>query len=202
MAYVITCGDEGIQINEGTRLGILGAGYGLAGFGDVAKLLQKTLKTDLRIVANAENGWIKQQMNLATFEEADASMQQQVEALADQHGLLYSGFIPFADPKELKYGIKGHMVRPQGVHIANKISFTLGGGEQTFHLGHYQISADWVGLANQKLVKEFIEPQIEFYQQQAGMNLAIVFETEGELDEKTVAANQAMLESVGITQTA
>ena len=41
MIYVITCGDEGIQINEGTRLGILGAGFKMNGFPQVVKALKK-----------------------------------------------------------------------------------------------------------------------------------------------------------------
>ena len=64
MAYVNTCGDEGIQINEGTRLGILGAGFEMAGFPQVIKVLKKLLSENIRIVANAENEWIKDRTGL------------------------------------------------------------------------------------------------------------------------------------------
>lgn len=197
MAYVITCGDEGIQINEGTRLGILGAGLNLDGADKVIKLLKKLFGNKLRITANAENEWVKDEFKLDTFQDADATMQQQVEAFADKNKILYAGFIPFADPKELKHDIKGHMVRPKGIHIANKISFTCAGGEQTFHLGHYQISAEWVADADKKFVKEFIGKQVEFYNKQAKMELPFVFEMEGELDEKKAKANRQVLEKLG-----
>jgi len=63
MAYVITCGDEGVQINEGVRLGILGAGFNMAGFPQVVKVLKKLLGEDIRIVASAENEWIRNSLN-------------------------------------------------------------------------------------------------------------------------------------------
>lgn len=201
MAYVITCGDEGIQINTGTRLGILGAGLGLDDFSQVVSYLKKVLKSDLRIVSNAENEWVKESLDLPNWEEVDATMQQKIEALADKNELLYSGHIPFTDPKELKHDIKGHMVRPKGIHIATKISFSLGGGEQIYHLGHYQISADWVAEAEASFVKKFIESQMEFYTKQAKRELPIVFEVDGKLSEKTVDKNRAMLEKIGIKET-
>ncbi len=200
MAYVITDGDEGIQINTGTRLGILGAGLKLEGFTEVVAALKKILGKELRIVSNAENHWVKEQYELADWEEANALMQQKVEALADENGLLYSGHIPFADPQELAHDIKGHMVRPQGMHLANKISFSLGGGEQVYHLGHYQISADWAAAVKPALVKKFVVPQIEFYQQLAGRELPIVFEAEGSLKKSVISANRDQLEKIGIKE--
>ena len=62
--------------------------------------------------------------------------------LADKNDLLYAGEFPFADPEELEHGVKGHMVRPRGIHIANKICFTVAGGEEVYNLGQYLISAD------------------------------------------------------------
>jgi hypothetical protein len=200
MAYVITDGDEGIQINTGTRLGVLGAGLKLSGFSEVAAFLKKVLGKELRIVSSAENQWVKDQYELAGWEESNALMQQKVEALADENGLLYSGFIPFADPQELEHDIKGHMVRPQGMHLATKISFSLAGGEQVYHLGHYQVSADWVAEAKPAFVKKFLMPQIEFYQQLADRELPIVFEDEGPLDETIASANRAMLKKIGIEE--
>jgi hypothetical protein len=197
MAYVITCGDEGVQINEGTRLGVLGAGFKMDGFSQVVKVLKKLLSKNIRVVASAENEWVKNHLELDSWEQADASMQQQVEALADENGLAYAGFTPFADPKQLKHGIKGHMVRPKGIHIANNICFTLAGGEQTYHLGHYVISAEWVSSVDKKLAKEFITTQVEFYKKQAKMDLDFVFEAEGELGADVAAKNQKVLESFG-----
>jgi len=39
MPYVITCGDEGVQINQGTRLGIVGAGFRVPHFSKIVKAL-------------------------------------------------------------------------------------------------------------------------------------------------------------------
>jgi len=49
--YVITCGDEGVQVNYGIRLAFAGAGLELPGFHDVVKLLKRSFGTKLRIVS-------------------------------------------------------------------------------------------------------------------------------------------------------
>ena len=199
MAYVITCGDEGVQINEGRRLGVVGSGFRLDGFTELVPFLKQIANDDVRIVSNEENDWMKQQLDLVNWEQVNAMSQQHIQALADREGLLYAGYLPFADPKELDHDIKGHMVRPHKVHIANKISLTLGGGEQKYHLGHYVISADWVHLADAAFVKKIIEPQIEFYRKLAkNPNLGFVFEEGGELGADIAAQNRARLVEVGI----
>jgi len=197
MTYVITCGDEGVQINVGRRISIAGAGLDLPDVSKVFKFLKKLLGKELRIVASGENDWVKARFKLNTYEQADATMQQKLAVLADKEGLLYSGFLPFADPRQLEHEIKGHMVRPKGVHIANKICFTLAGGEQTYNLGQYQISAEWVHLADKKLVKEMMKTQVDFYTQLAGEPLKIVFEEKGDLGEKIAHKNRVVLESLG-----
>lgn len=198
MAYVITCGDEGVQINEGTRLAIVGAGIKLDNVSSVIKLLKQLfVGEDLRLVASQENDWVKSQFDLNTFEQADASMQQQSEAMADREGLIYAGFLPFSDPKKLKGEIKGHMVRPKGMHLANKICFTLAGGEQTYNLGQYQISAEWVHLADKKLAKQIINTQVEFYKKVAGQDLEFVYEMKGPLGTDIADKNKKVLESIG-----
>ncbi|PIR58698.1 MAG: hypothetical protein COU69_04270 [Candidatus Pacebacteria bacterium CG10_big_fil_rev_8_21_14_0_10_56_10] len=200
MPYVITCGDEGVQINEGTRLGVVGAGFKVPHFSRIVTSLKKLFDKDIRIAANEENLWIKQQLELATWEQTNASAQQQTEALADQQELLYAGYLPFADPRELKHGIKGHMVRPREVHIATKIAFTLGGGEQTYHLGQYLVSAEWVSSLKPTEAKEALQVQVNFYQSIAGDNrLAFAFEEAGELDTKTVDKNRQVLYKLGYT---
>ncbi len=199
MSYVITCGDEGVQINEGTRLGFVGAGFRLDGFSEVISALKKLLGDDLRIAANQENEWIKSQLSLSNWEQVNASAQQHIQALADREGLLYAGFLPFADPKNLEHEIRGHMVRPPGIHIATKICFTLAGGEQTFNLGNYVISADWVTEVDSKLVKSIIQPQIEFYTKlNHGEKPAFVFEEAGALGEDVAKKNKAALEKAGL----
>jgi hypothetical protein len=201
---VIACGDEGVQINEGCRFAFAGAGFRLDGFEDALKALKKTLKNypaddnKLRIVANYENAWIKEQLDLNDWDETSASMQQKVEALADKNGLLYSGELPFADPEELDHGVKGHMVRPQGIHIANKICFTVAGGEEVYNLGQYLISADWLAEADKETAEKVIKAQVEFYQKLAkGMPLSFIIQENGPLGEKVAAANKKVLQSLG-----
>jgi hypothetical protein len=200
MSYVITCGDEGVQINEGTRLAIVGAGLQLNGFSDIVNGLKKLLGDDLRIAASEENAWIKEKLGLDTWEQADASGQQQVEALADKENLLYSGNLPFADPQELKHGIKGHMVRPHGIHIAMKIAFTLDGGEQKYHLGQYLISAEWISEVPFEQAKELIATQVAHYQALAkNTELTFTVQQGGELGAEVAAKNKALLEKMGYT---
>jgi hypothetical protein len=198
MSYVITCGDEGVQINEGTRLGVVGAGFRLEGFSEVVKSLKKLLGNDIKIASNEENAWIKEKLDLSTWEQTNASSQQHIEAVADEEKLLYSGYLPFSDPQVLKHDIKGHMVRPQKIHIAMKIAFTLAGGEQTFHLGQNIISAEWVHLVKPELAKKILKAQVDFYQKIAGdFKLQFVFEEEGDLGEEIAAKNKAILEKIG-----
>jgi hypothetical protein len=199
MKYVITCGDEGIQINQGTRLAIVGAGYNLEEFSEIVKALKSLLGEEIAIAASEENSWIKQQLDLSTWEQADASMQQHIAALADKQGLHYSGILPFADPQELEHGIKGHMVRPHGIHIGTTITFTLDGGEQTYHLGQYLISAEWVSSVDPEVAKKAIETQVAHYKLLGGGELAFSVQTGGELGEEVAAKNKAVLESFGYT---
>lgn len=203
-SLVIACGDEGVQINAGRRLAFLGAGLKLANFSQVLTAVKEMTKVhtglsdqNLRIVASEENAYVKEVLELNDFDEANASMQQHLQVLADKEGLLYSGILPFADPLELENGIKGHMVRPRNIHIANKICFTLAGGETTYNLGQYLISADWLAFANKDLAKSFIDFQVKFYERLAKRPLKLVIEEEGNLPEEIVAKNKAILLSLG-----
>ena len=198
MQFVLACGDEGVQINEGTRLGVVGAGFQVPGFSEVVSLLKKQFEGELAVVSSEENDWTKAHLQLSNWEQTNASMQQHIEALADQEGLVYAGYLPFSDPKALKHGVKGHMVRPHGIHIANKILLTVGGGEQTFHLGHYVISADWVADAPSELVTSFLQTQIEFYRSLAGQELPLVLENDGILTDTQKEQNTAVLHSLGV----
>jgi hypothetical protein len=199
MVYVIACGDEGVQINEGTRLGIVGAGFQLEGFSEVVKHLKKVFSKDLRIVSNQENEWIKQKLDLVNWQQVNASAQQHIEALADKEKLLYAGYLPFSDPKTLEHDVRGHMVRPPGIHIATKICFTLAGGEQVYNLGNYVISADWVAEAPKALVKSVMKTQMDFYTKlNGGEELQVVFEENGVLGEEAAAANKKALKAAGV----
>lgn len=196
--YVIACGDEGVQINHGRRLAFVGSGFQLAGFSEVVTILKKIFPSKIVLVANQQSDWFKKKLNFTSWKQVDKEAQLHVAQLAKQEALLYAGFIPFSDPENLKYAIKGHMVRPKDIHVANKIVFTLAGGEQTFNLGCYQISADWVSQAPLKLVKLVINEQINFYQDLAGKKLIFIFEEAGDLGSKQAQKNKRVLEKIGI----
>lgn len=197
MSFVITCGDEGVQINEGTRLGFVGAGFHLTDFSTAVAALKKVLAADIAIAANEENDWFKTELKLSNWEQTNASAQQHVQAIADKEGLNYAGILPFADPKSLEHGVKGHMVRPHGIHIANKLCFTLAGGEQTYNLGNYIISAEWVAAVPENVAAALIKTQVDFYTKLAGQPLKVVWEEAGTVDPKIVAQNKAVLEKLG-----
>lgn len=196
MTYVITCGDEGVQINEGVRLGFAGAGFRIPHFSKVVQVLKERLGNDLRIAASEENDWIKQAMSLDDWDQVNAVMEQHLSALADREGLLYSGILPFTDPKQLCHDIKGHMVRPQGIHIATKVSFTLAGGEQKYHLGCFVVSAEWASGVSKEVAKEVITAQLDFYRSLVKKPLQFTFEEDGELDGALVAENKAVIEDI------
>jgi len=196
--YVITDSDEGVQINEGIRLGFAGSGYELDGFSEVVKILDKLFPGKINIAASSQSDWIKEKLELKDWDEINAMAQQHIQALADQEKLLYTGFLEFEDPKELEFGIKGHMVRPKGMHLANKICFTLGGGEQVYNLGQYLISADWVNEAKKPLVEKVIKQQVEFYQKISKVPLKLVAQKGGVLGEEVAEKNRKVLEKIGV----
>lgn len=193
MSFVITCGDEGVQINVGTRLAVVGAGINLPDFSLIVAALKKLLGSDLRVAASEENDWVKKELGLDTWEQTNASFQQEAQVLADREGLLYAGNLPFADPQELKHEIKGHMVRPAGVHIANSVCFTLDGGEQTYHLGQYLISAEWIGEVDRDKARELLKTQVDFYQSLSSMPLKFTTQEGGVLGEAHAAGVKALL---------
>lgn len=195
--YVITCGDEGVQINHGIRLSFAGSGFRLKGFSQAVKALKELLDVEFNLVSQEENGWVKEQLELVDWRQVNAMSQQHTEALAGKEDLAYVGHLTFTDPKQLKNGIKGHMVRPHDVHVANKVCFTLAGGEQTYNLGQYLISAEWVHKVPKKIAENLIKTQVKFYEKLAGQKLQRVFEEEGVLGEKVAAKNRKALEKMG-----
>ena len=196
--YIIADSDEGVQINQGTRLGFAGSGYELDGFSEVVKILQKLFAGQLVVIGSDQSDWMKHKFNLTQWEEVNAMAQQHLQAMAEKEGLLYAGFLTFEDPKEIKFGVKGHMVRPKDMHLANKICFSLGGGEQTYNLGQYVISADWVGQAKNSLVEKVILTQVNFYQSLNKNPLKLVGHIGRALGEKVAQKNIKMLEKIGL----
>ncbi len=199
MSYVIACGDEGIQLNQGTRLAVVGAGFRLEHFPEVLKAIRTVFNLPGKkvfILSNDENEWVKNILDLIDWDQINASMQQHIEALADREKITYVGHLSFTDPRVLENDIKGHMVRPHGIHVAKRICFTLGGGEQKYNLGNYVISADWIAEAPLKVAREVINTQIAFYKKLANRELEYVFEESGELGEKIAQKNRKILEKI------
>ena len=209
---VIADGDEGVQLNHGRRFAFLGSGFHLPHFPQVIKALQKTiidnfpkeqLDKKLKIVASEENSWFKKELKLNDWDETNASAQQHLAALADQLKLEYAGILPFADPKELEAGVRGHMVRPHNMHLANQLCFTIAGGEEVYNLGQYLISADWLanftdnGKKNMAKAKELLEVQLNFYQSLAGeTKLKVLIDDQGPFVEELSKKNQEVLDKI------
>lgn len=209
---VIADGDEGVQLNYGRRFAFLGSGFHLPHFAKIIKSLQKVINDNLpkeqldkklKITASEENSWFKQELELNDWDETNASAQQHLAALADQLKLDYVGILPFADPKELAGEVKGHMVRPHNMHLANQLCFTIAGGEEVYNLGQYLISADWLaeytnkGKKNLVEAQELLKIQIDFYQKLAGENkLKVLIEEQGPFNKKIVELNHQILDKI------
>jgi len=209
---VIADGDEGVQLNHGRRFAFLGSGFRLVHFSKIIKSLQKVINDNfpqeqvdkkLKFAASEENAWFKEKLKLNDWDETNASTQQHLAALVDQLKFEYVGILPFADPKELKSEVKGHMVRPHDMHLANQVCFTIAGGEEVYNLGQYLISADWLadftnnGKKNLLEAKELLQTQVDFYQSLAGDNkLKVLIEKQGPFEQKLVEKNQEILDKI------
>jgi hypothetical protein len=209
---VIADGDEGVQLNHGRRFSFLGSGFRLPHFSQVVEALQKTIVDNfpqeqsdkkLKIAASEENAWFKKELKLNDWNETNASAQQHLAALADKLKIEYVGILPFADPKELESGVRGHMVRPHNMHLANQACFTIAGGEETYNLGQYLISADWLadftsnGKKNLSQAKEILLTQLDFYQNLAGeVKLKVLIESQGPFSEELSKKNHQVLDKV------
>lgn len=209
---VIADGDEGVQLNHGRRFAFLGSGFRLPHFSEVIKSLQAVINDNfpkeqkdkkLKIAASEENAWFKEKLELNDWDETNASSQQHLAALADKLKFKYVGILPFADPKELELAVKGHMVRPHNMHLANQLCFTIAGGEEVYNLGQYLISADWLAeftnnaKKNLAEAKELLEIQVNFYQSLAGNNkLKVLVEDQGPFESKLVEKNRQILNKI------
>ncbi len=197
LQYIIACGDEGVRVSGATRLGVVGAGAKLPHIDELYKAIKK-IYPQVGVFANQENDWIKQQLALSDYESADASMQQHIAALCDLQDVKYLGNIEFVDPVEFGDGVKAHMVRPHGIHVAKQISLTIGGGEQKFNLGNFVVSADWVSGVKPEVAKEILQTEIEFYRALRKKELPIVVEDGGELSDEMKAKNREVLQNIGL----
>jgi hypothetical protein len=162
-----------------------------------SKRSKKVCSRELFIFANEENDCVKQLLELPDWETTNASMEQQIAALADREKLKYAGLIAFVDPVDFGQGIKAHMVRPHGVHVAKRLSLTVGGGEQTFNLGNFVLSAEWVGSVKPEIARAVLTAQREHLQSLVRKPLEVVVELDGPLSDAVKQKNFAVLRDLG-----
>lgn len=192
---VLASCDEGLQLNEGFRLGFVGAGLGVDNFDQVLKALKKVLQVEkLNIVSSQDDDFhIKRVPNI---KKQHVFIKDKFDFFAGKYNLDYVGHLDFKEPQNLKNGVKGHMVRPVGIHVAQNICFTLGGGERTYDLGNFVFSAEWVSLVDYDLAKEVMIKQIEFVKKLAFGKLNFIFQQEGDLSEDLVEKNKKIMEKI------
>ena len=190
---VIATGDEGLQLNHGIRFAFAGSGYQLPYFDEALKILQKKLDQPLVLVSSQEDDWLA-----AELQSKNPNLYQEtLSKFAKKHGLKYVGQMDYGDPRDLDDQLtRGHLVRPQKIHVADHIRFTTGGGEQTFNLRHFVVSADFLADLDYQKAQAIINAQIEFYQELIGKKLKFTQENSGSLGEKAAAKNQAVLDKI------
>ncbi len=191
---VITAGDEGVQLNQGQRLGIVGSGYQLPHFEKIVKVLKKLYaKSGLVLTSVQEDDWLAEKLDSRN----PNLYQETLESLAVKVGVEYVGQLDYGDPRDLDDGVtRGHLVRPQKIHVADRIVFTTGGGEQIYNLRKIVVSADFLFGLSEKEANEVIRTQIDFYQALLKKKLKFEVETEGDLEEKKQQVNQEILEKI------
>ena len=196
LLYVVTSVDEGIQLNSGVRLGFVGGGIDLPRFNEAIKILQEVLpleeKQRIAVISSQEDQWQDDHLQSRN----SLTIKDKYDELAAANDLYYAGHLDFGDPKVLLNDIKGHLVRPPKIHVADSIRFTCGGGEQVFNLRNYVISADWVFKADENLARELLAAQIDYCHMIAGRKLKFDYEIDGELDPKLAAINREFVEKI------
>jgi hypothetical protein len=76
---------------------------------------------------------------------------------------------------------------------------TIGGGEQTYNLGCFVVSADWVAAASDEVVANVMQTQFAFYAKLVNTeSLPIELETTGALSPEIIEGNKAKLLKLGI----
>lgn len=190
---VISSSDEGLQLNFGVRFGFTGSGYNLPHFSQAIQALQKKLPQPLVLASLQEDDWLAHQLS----SKNPNLYQETLAKFANKHGLDYVGQFDYGDPRDLNDNLtRGHIVRPQKIHVADQICFTLGGGEQTFNLRQIIISADYLFALTPKQGLEIIGEQVNFYRQLLGNKLKFTQETTGILAPSLVDKNQEKLQQI------
>ena len=80
---VITAGDEGVQLNVGTRLGFIGSGFALPGFDLAVKTLKKIFKKkDLVLASIQEDDWLADKLkthNAKLYQEKVKNLAKEID---------------------------------------------------------------------------------------------------------------------------
>ena len=190
---VITSGDEGVQLNAGVRFAFVGSGYDLPHFSSAVKALQKIFKQDFVLASVQEDNWLA--LKLASHNPN--LYQSTLAVLADEQHLAYVGQFDYGDPRDLNdSSVRGHIVRPPKIHVADQVIFTLGGGEQNFNLRKFVISADYVASLPFEQAASLIKTQVDFYQTLVKKPLKFSYETDGPLADELKQQNQAIVERI------
>jgi hypothetical protein len=191
--WVIASGDEGLQLNCGVRFGFVGSGYELPYFAQAAAALQNKLPQKLVLVSLQEDDWLS-----AKLKTKNPNLYQEtLLKFAKAHKIKYVGQLDYGDPRDLDDQLtRGHIVRPQKIHVADQICFTLGGGEQKYNLRQLVVSADYLHALTPKQALAIIKTQVDFYRELLGRPLKFTRDAGGILDDKTKQKNAAVLDKV------
>ncbi|MBQ6438084.1 hypothetical protein IJJ12_01720 [bacterium] len=189
---VITTGDEGVQLNAGRRFALAGAGVGLAHAEEAMDIIERESGQTVTLVSGEQDDFLAAQLANPNQHEYEAV----TRTWAQERGRAYAGQLLFGDPRELSAGVRGHLVRPAGVHVAEQIVLTIGGGESQFSLRSVVISADFASALAKDKLAEIIGTQINFYRQLLGQELSVVIDDQGGWPAAIVAANRAAVQSI------
>jgi hypothetical protein len=197
-SYIIASGDEGLQLNSGRRLGFVGSGYGLEFFPQALKVLRADLSSNLVLTSTQEDDWLAVQLK----SKNPNLYQETLTKFAADHDLPYIGQFDYGDPRELDDHLtKGHLVRPQKIHVADQICFTIGGGEDTYNLRQLVISADYLHGLTPKQAAAIITTQVQFYRQLLARSLKFSVATAGSLADNFKNRNKTALDQILSTLT-
>ncbi|MCL2110310.1 hypothetical protein FWH30_01895 [Microgenomates group bacterium] len=193
---VIASSDEGLQLNDGVRLGFVGAGLGIAELDEIIEVLQEQMEKsgdgELVIVSSQEDDIqddLLQTRNIGMVAE-------KMTAFASKFKIGYAGHIDFGDPRNINLGVRGHLVRPPRLHVADSVCFTLAGGEHNFSLRHFVLSADWVFALGRKKATKILTAEVAALEKLSGKKLKITYDMKGDWDPKIAAVNKEIVEAI------
>ena len=194
LLYVISSCDEGLQLNQGIKIGFVGAGFGINQLDLILPALEDVLQQQLIVVSSQDDDLhIKHVPNV---KKQRIFINEKFVFFAKKHNLLYAGHLDFKEPQNLKYEVRGHMVRPEGVHVAQNICFTLGGGEQIYSLANFVLSAEWISSVDFDLAFKIMKEQVDFIKKISFNKLNLIFQKDGLLSDELKMKNEKIIEKI------